>query len=265
MPDGTRVPNTGPKSEDAAIKVEGENVENGAENSEEGDGPMTKAQIYAKREAIVDRALISAVKTLTQLARAQEMMAYKNHPRINKTFLDKYNISISFALHVGRAIEGAIGSEFKVDALYLSADTQIALRIDQLCDTYDRQILLSGAFQGMLSSKGKTFCRKVDQVCMEESKGASKEIYCFDLFHIDPLEEEQKPEDDVQNGKFIPSVEYVDQDISAAVRQGIQYVYEYDHDFCCIKRAHKPDFYDFFGKAIDSYIDGDWVNAQSNL
>lgn len=79
------------------------------------------------------------------------MMAYKNHPRINKTFLDKYNISISFALHVGRAIEGAIGSEFKVDALYLSADTQISLRIDQLCDTYDRQILLSGAFHGMLS------------------------------------------------------------------------------------------------------------------
>merc|ERR1712051_372348 len=86
----------------------------------------------------------------------------------------------------------------------------------------DRQILLSGAFQGMLSSKGKTFCRKVDQICMEESKGAMKEIYCVDLFQIDPLEEEQKPEDDVQNGKFIPSVEYVDQDMSAAVRQGIQ-------------------------------------------
>ena len=54
-----------------------------------------------------------------------------------KTFQDRYNISISFSLHVGRAIEGAIGSEFKVDALYLSADTQICLKIDQLCDTYD--------------------------------------------------------------------------------------------------------------------------------
>jgi len=61
-----------------------------------------------------------------------------------------------------------------VDALYLSADTQIVLRIDQLCDTYDRQILLSGEFQRMLSPKGKTFCRKVDQICMEETKGTMR-------------------------------------------------------------------------------------------
>ena len=77
-------------------------------------------------------------------------------------------------MHVGRAIEGAIGSEFKVDALYLSADTQLGLRIDKLCDTYDRQILMSGEFYKMLSPKGKSFCRKIDQVCMDESKGAMK-------------------------------------------------------------------------------------------
>ena len=53
------------------------------------------------------------------------MMAYSKHPRINKSFQDKYNISISFALHMGRSIECAIGSEFKVDALYLSAETLV--------------------------------------------------------------------------------------------------------------------------------------------
>ena len=89
-------------------------------------------------------------------------MAYSRHPRIQKTFQDRYQISMSFALHLGRAIEGAIGSEFKVDALYLSSDTQIALRIDQLCDTYDRQILLSGEFYRMISEKGRSFCRKID-------------------------------------------------------------------------------------------------------
>ena len=99
---------------------------------------LSKHQIQLKREEIVDRAFISAVKTATQLQRAYDLMAYSRHPRIQKTFQDRYQISMSFALHIGRAIEGAIGSEFKVDALYLSSDTQIALRIDQLCDTYDR-------------------------------------------------------------------------------------------------------------------------------
>ena len=89
-------------------------------------------------------------------------MAYSRHPHIIKTFADKYVIGISFALHVGKAIEGAIGSEYKVDALYLSADTEISLRIDSLCDTYDRQILMSGDFIKMASPKAKPFCRKID-------------------------------------------------------------------------------------------------------
>ena len=79
--------------------------------------------MHQKRQEVVDRAFISAVKTISQLQRASDLMAYSRHPRIQKTFQDKYVISMSFALHVGRAIEGAIGSEFKVDALYLSADT----------------------------------------------------------------------------------------------------------------------------------------------
>ena len=42
----------------------------------------------------------------------------------------------------------------------------------------------------MLSEKGKAFCRKIDQVCMEETKGMMKEIYSIDMFHTLPLEEE---------------------------------------------------------------------------
>ena len=91
---------------------------------------MTRKEIFKKREEVIDKALISAVKTLTQLQRAQDLMAYSRHPKIKQFLGDKYNISISFALHVGRAIESTIGSEYKVDALYLSTDTQIALRVD---------------------------------------------------------------------------------------------------------------------------------------
>ena len=110
----------------------------GDESIIEENRPVTKQEVYRRREEVIDKALISAVKTLAQLQRDSSLVAYSKHPKIVKTFQDNYRISISFSLHVGRAIEGAIGSEYKVDALYLSADTQIALRIDKLCDTYDR-------------------------------------------------------------------------------------------------------------------------------
>lgn len=44
-------------------------------------------------------------------------------------------------------------------------------------------------------------------------------------------------------------------------------MYDLDHDLNSIRRhqRQKSDFYDFFQKAVDNYIDGDWVNSQANL
>ena len=50
---------------------------------------------------------------------------------------------MTFGLHQGWAISGSIGSDYKIDASYLSPNVQIAYRIEELCDHYDVQILLS--------------------------------------------------------------------------------------------------------------------------
>ena len=44
---------------------------------------------------------------------------------------------------MGWAIEGAIGSDFKIDALHLSPDASIAQRIEQFCTVYDANILVT--------------------------------------------------------------------------------------------------------------------------
>lgn len=104
---------------------------------------MTKAEIRQAREEIVDKALIAAVKTISTLSRANDLSAYSRHSRIQYTFGSNYQIKISFSMHIGTAIEGAIGSEQKVDALYLSTDAQITKRIDELCETYNTEILMT--------------------------------------------------------------------------------------------------------------------------
>lgn len=121
------------------------------------------------------------------MQRATDLNAYSKHPRIMKSYQEKngYKISISFALHSGRAIECAIGSEYKVDALYLSAETQVALRLDQLCDEYDREIILSGDLHSQLSDRARKFTRKIDCVTMTESRGAKKVSFPdYDLIFI---------------------------------------------------------------------------------
>lgn len=128
----------------------------------------------AYREEIADRSVIAAIKSISEIGRAPDLQAYSRHPKISHRFGERYSIRISFSLHTGRSIEGAVGSEFKVDACYLSTDLQILHRIDQLCDLYDRTILLTGDLQKMLSEKGKEITRMIESVVMNESPNLHK-------------------------------------------------------------------------------------------
>jgi hypothetical protein len=40
-------------------------------------------------------------------------------------------------MHQGWTIEGAIGSDYKIDASYLSPHLQITYRIEELCGDYE--------------------------------------------------------------------------------------------------------------------------------
>jgi hypothetical protein len=80
------------------------------------------------------------------------LQAYSKHPKIQLKFHEKYNIKISFALHTGKAVQGPCGSEYKVDAVYLSTEMQVGMRIDLLCEVYNRMILVSGDLYQLLSN-----------------------------------------------------------------------------------------------------------------
>lgn len=80
-----------------------------------------------------------------------------------------YRTGVTVGLHTGWAIEGAIGSEFKIDALHLSSDAMIAYRIEEMCAHYNSSIILSEQIQRMVSDKGKNTLRLIDKVVMNES------------------------------------------------------------------------------------------------
>ena len=51
---------------------------------------MTKKEMLEARSEIADKALISAVKTICTLQRANDLNAYSRHPRIQHALGDKY-------------------------------------------------------------------------------------------------------------------------------------------------------------------------------
>lgn len=58
---------------------------------------------------------------------------------------------MGFGLHYGWAIEGAIGSQFKIDASYLSPNVNTAARLEGACCQYGVPILFSGDFYSILT------------------------------------------------------------------------------------------------------------------
>ena len=60
---------------------------------------------------------------------SNKLAKYRKNIELNER-LPGYCVKMGFGLHVGWAIEGAIGSNFKIDASYLSPNVNMASRLD---------------------------------------------------------------------------------------------------------------------------------------
>ena len=62
---------------------------------------------------------------------------------------------MGFGLHVGWAIEGPIGSEFKIDASYLGSHVNMASRLEGATKAYGIPILISRDLYDLMTLKNK--------------------------------------------------------------------------------------------------------------
>lgn len=113
---------------------------------------------------LADKAVISFIKVIAEIRRAGDLSAYAKHPKIIPKFGMNYRISMGFGLHCGWAIEGAIGSEHKIDASYLSPHVNMTARLMSATKQYGVDFLFSEHLFNLLSTKGKERCRKLDVV-----------------------------------------------------------------------------------------------------
>ncbi len=81
--------------------------------------------------------------------------------------LPGFKVKLGFGLHLGWAIEGMIGSNFKADASYLSPQVNMSARLESATKQYGVLLLLSEEFQSLLSPDFKELTRIVDRVVLK--------------------------------------------------------------------------------------------------
>ncbi|KAF6253793.1 nucleotide cyclase [Scenedesmus sp. NREL 46B-D3] len=114
---------------------------------------------------ITDNALASFVVIQVAVSVSRLLGRYARRPDLNAR-MPGFRVQMGFGLHVGWAIEGAIGSEYKIDASYLSPNVNLASRLEAATKQYDCPLLLSRDFVDCLSPAVRAKVRQVDCVTL---------------------------------------------------------------------------------------------------
>ena len=99
-----------------------------------------------------DLALISFLKMNIKINRNPVCLKYRTHAKLNER-MNNYAVKMGYGLHIGWAIEGAIGSEFKIDASYLSPNVNMASRLEAATKQYGVPLLVSGELYRVLTTE----------------------------------------------------------------------------------------------------------------
>lgn len=87
--------------------------------------------------------LISFALILAGIRESRKCDSYRDNEDLNAR-MPNYRVSLGFGLHIGWAIEGAIGSTFKIDASYLSPNVNMANILEAATKEYGCPLLFTG-------------------------------------------------------------------------------------------------------------------------
>jgi len=199
-------------------------------------------------QQFADRSVLGLLKCYAGLHRNTQLIKWKNDPRL-ATDIGNYTVDMIYGMHAGWAVEGAVGSEYKIDATYLSPHVNMSSRMMSACKQYGVSILLSQAIEELMSEPARELLRHIDTVTVKGSS-VPQRIYTYDMRQkgINFFLFDKSPEQaDLDSERYTPLVWLIDQDLTN-MRQHVT-----------------PDFQEEFQKGVKNYLSGNWSTAHRHL
>ena len=138
-------------------------------------------KIEHERERLTELAITAFCEILCAINRSPVLAVYREHPHL-KNKIPNFKVRVAIGLHLGWGIEGAAGSDFKLDASYLGLHASLAQRVASLAtNVYRLPLLLTGPVAETAGALFSTnLCRRVDRVCFDASP-SKLDLYTIDL------------------------------------------------------------------------------------
>ena len=196
-------------------------------------------------EEMVDSALAAFVKVRVDVNNANQdgsLGEYLHHPKMRQLFGPDFQVVMGFGLHIGWAIEGAIGSKYKMDVSYLSPNVNMSARLEAATHQFSTAMLISEWVVGELSQQARDLCRLVDRVTVVGSQIPMK-LYTFDIFTF-------------------PRYIFEPQFNKSGEQERVTWD---DSSVQGLRAGVDPSFFSTFDEAVQEYMGGRWDKARTLL
>jgi hypothetical protein len=208
-------------------------------------------------------AIMSFVRIVTELNKSPVLAQYRKHPGILQR-CQKFRVSMGYGLHCGWAIEGAIGSDFKIDASYLSPNVNVAALLDAATSDFDVWLLMSHFMMSLCSKELAMMCRLIDHVMVKSARQPLR-LFTVDLDYMALQVKVRTGVKYIKNRFKIRQVREIWKQEKWAEDYNVWDAFETDEDIVQMRELYSPEFFRRFATAYRNYETGNWRVARDLL
>jgi len=233
-----------------------EQAQQSSQTQEEKQLALRKTSHYA------EMAIVAFVKIMAGVHSSQVLAEYRDHPGLQQR-IHKYRVELGFGLHYGWAIEGAIGSEFKIDASYLSPNVNIATQLESFTRYFGSYFLMSESVIDLVSKGMAQKCRLIDRLQIPGSKVPMR-VYSLDLNPHNLAVE--VPLNDGEHVVWTKRQRFKVRQVLESQKLeklscSITQVFEDCEDVQTMRLRYSERFFQIYGMGYHNYIAGEWKVA----
>eukprot|EP00933_Yihiella_yeosuensis_P061456 TRINITY_DN64264_c0_g1_i1.p1 TRINITY_DN64264_c0_g1~~TRINITY_DN64264_c0_g1_i1.p1 ORF type:complete len:619 (+),score=101.77 TRINITY_DN64264_c0_g1_i1:67-1857(+) len=244
------------------------NEYHGAANKNNGD---TFLMIWRASEdknisKMADMSMLGFTRILGAIHRSPVLAQYRGHPGLQQRLGASCRVNLSLGLHYGWAIEGAVGSEFKIDASYLSPNVSIAESVERATQIYGVSVLAAESVISICSPAFAAKCRLIDRVVITGSPVPMK-LYVIDLDHLSlSVEPPLGPQRWTNRDRFKVR-QFLEGEKEQKLNDNVHMVniFNQNSDIAQMRFRYTLEFIHIFNMGYQNYSQGEWQVAERML
>jgi class 3 adenylate cyclase len=244
----------------------------GAANKNLGETFMLVWRLSGLDDKMVSRyadfSTIAFARILGAVHRSPLIASYRGHPALQQRLGSNYRVGLSVGLHAGWAIEGAVGSEFKIDPSYLSPNVSISSSVEQATNIYHVPFLVTSSVMELCSPQMSAKFRRIDRLRIRGSTEPLA-ILCLDLecrqLSVDRFNENRP---NVWNSRLrFKTRQFLETEKRHKLddKQATVDMFMNCQDITKMRRRFSRDFMQTFEMGFANYSEGEWQVARLYL